>query len=54
VILVELRPNVHYKLARGGVIALVGEDHVIGTLEDALQLIKKRKSPEPGCVPGEV
>jgi SulP family sulfate permease len=54
VFLVELRPNVRYKLERGGVIALVGEEHVIGTLEDALQIIKKPRPPATGCVPNEV
>ncbi|MDB6086618.1 MAG: sulfate transporter, partial [Gammaproteobacteria bacterium] len=54
VILVELRPNVHYKLQRGGVIALVGEGHVIGTLEEALRLVKQRKSTAPAPAPDEV
>jgi SulP family sulfate permease len=36
VLLVELKPNVHYKLERGGVIATVGADNVIDTLENAL------------------
>jgi SulP family sulfate permease len=43
VLLVELRPNVRYKLERAGVIAEVGEEHVIDTLEQALQLTKQAK-----------
>jgi SulP family sulfate permease len=40
VMLVELRPNVRYKLDRGGVIATVGEVNVIDTLEQALALTR--------------
>ena len=40
VLLVEVRPNVRYKLERGGVIAHVGADNVIDTLEHALQRAK--------------
>ena len=51
VLLVELRPNVRYKLQRGGVIAELGEGHVIDTLENALQLVNRVKSsptaPDP-------
>jgi sulfate permease, SulP family len=36
VILAEVRPNVRYKLERGGVIAHVGQDNVTDTLEQAL------------------
>ena len=36
VLLVEVRPNVRYKLERSGVIAHVGPDNVIDTLERAL------------------
>jgi len=36
VLLVEVRPNVRYKLERGGVIAHVGPENVIDTLERAL------------------
>ena len=36
VLLVEVRPNVRYKLDRGGVIAYVGPENVIDTLELAL------------------
>jgi SulP family sulfate permease len=36
VLLVEVRPNVRYKLERGGVIAHLGQDNVIDTLELAL------------------
>ena len=35
VLLVELRSNVRYKLERGGIIQLVGVQHVFGTLEEA-------------------
>jgi SulP family sulfate permease len=45
VLLVELRPNVRYKLGRSGVIAGVGEENVIDTLEHALELTK-RSRPE--------
>jgi SulP family sulfate permease len=44
VLLVELRPNVLYKLKRGGVIAELGEGHVIDTLENALRLVNRVKS----------
>jgi hypothetical protein len=37
VLLVEVRPNVRYKLERGGVIAHVGPDNVIDTLDEALR-----------------
>src|SRR6202043_3172388 len=36
VLLVELRPNVRYKLERGGVVSHVGEENVIDSLEQAL------------------
>ena len=36
VLLVEMRPNVRYKLERSGVIAHVGQENVIDTLEQAL------------------
>jgi sulfate permease, SulP family len=35
VLLVELRSNVRYKLERGGVIQLVGTEHVFDTLDEA-------------------
>src|SRR6202040_2065816 len=41
VLLVELRPNVRYKLERAGLMAQVGEEHIIDTLDDALQLAKR-------------
>jgi SulP family sulfate permease len=41
VLLVELRSNVRYKLERGGVIAHVGQDNVIDTLEQALLRAKE-------------
>ncbi len=44
VLLVELRPNVRSKLERGGVIALAGEENVIETLEQALQVANSLKS----------
>jgi SulP family sulfate permease len=40
VLLVELRPNVRYKLERSGVIAHVGQDNVIDTFEQALLYAK--------------
>jgi len=36
VLLVELRPNVRYKLERSGVIEQVGRENVIDTLDEAL------------------
>jgi SulP family sulfate permease len=36
VLLAEIRPNVRYKLERGGVIAHVGQDNVFETLDQAL------------------
>jgi sulfate permease, SulP family len=36
VLLVEVRPNVRYKLERGGVVAHVGPDNIIDTFEQAL------------------
>jgi ATP-dependent DNA ligase len=36
VLLVEVRPNVRYKLDRGGIIAHVGQENVIDSLEQAL------------------
>ena len=44
VLLVEVRPNVRYKLERGGVIAHVGPDNVIDTLEQALQRAKELRA----------
>jgi SulP family sulfate permease len=44
VLLAELRPNVRYKLERGGVIALVGEKNVIDTLERAVQVANERQA----------
>jgi sulfate permease, SulP family len=41
VLLVEVRPNVRYKLERGGVIAHVGAENVIDTLEQALVRAKE-------------
>jgi SulP family sulfate permease len=46
VLLVELRPNVRYKLERGGVIAAVGEDNVIDTLANALERTKRPSAPQ--------
>jgi SulP family sulfate permease len=51
VLLVELRPNVRYKLQRGGVIAELGEGHVIDTLENALQLVNRLKSAPTASEP---
>lgn len=44
VLLVELRPNVRYKLERSGVIAQAGEDNVLDTLEHALTLANGLKT----------
>src|SRR5271170_864423 len=41
VLLVEVRPNVRYKLERSGVITLIGLENVIGTLDEALQRAKE-------------
>jgi SulP family sulfate permease len=41
VFLVELKPNVRYKLERAGVIAQLGTKHIIATLEQALQVTKR-------------
>jgi sulfate permease, SulP family len=41
VFLVEVRPNVRYKLERGGVITHIGPDNVLDTLEQALLHMKK-------------
>ena len=46
VLLVEVRPNVRYKLERGGVIAHVGPDNVIDTLEQALLRAKRLRASE--------
>ncbi len=49
VLLVEVRPNVRYKLERSGVIAHVGEDNVIETLEQALaRATELRSAAETG------
>ena len=41
VLLVELRPNVRYKLDRGGVIAVIGEKNVVDTLAQALKITRR-------------
>jgi SulP family sulfate permease len=51
VFLVELKPNVRHKLERGGVIANVGEAHVIDSLAGALLLTAKRSAPIPPLDP---
>jgi SulP family sulfate permease len=46
VLLAEVRPNVRYKLERGGVIAHIGQDNVTDTLEQALSRAEElRASP---------
>jgi SulP family sulfate permease len=45
VLLEEVRPNVRFKLERGGVIAHVGADNVIDTLELALLRAKELQAP---------
>ncbi len=48
VLLVEVRPNVRYKLERGGVIAQVGSENVIDTLDEAmLRANGLRTNPQP-------
>ena len=47
VFLVELKPNVRYKLERGGVIANVGETNVVDSLAGALLLAKRSASTLP-------
>jgi SulP family sulfate permease len=45
VLLVELKPNVRFKLDRAGVLAVAGVDNVVATLEEALE--RTRTPPEP-------
>jgi SulP family sulfate permease len=47
VLLVEVRPNVRYKLERSGTIAHAGPDNVIDTLEQALVRAKQLQSVLP-------
>jgi SulP family sulfate permease len=54
VILVELRPNVRLKLERAGVLAAVGEEHVMDTLDLALQFTKRSKAGIGAAAPAEV
>ena len=54
VLLVELRPNVRYKLERAGVIAQVGEAHIIDTLDNALQLAKRSRKTAAAKPPVDV
>jgi len=54
VLLVELRPNVRTKLERGGVIAGVGEENVLESLELALALTKREKAINPASEPAPV
>jgi len=54
VLLVELRPNVRYKLERAGVIAQVGEEHIIDTLDNALQLAKRSRKAATARPPVDV
>jgi SulP family sulfate permease len=44
VLLVEVRPNVRYKLERGGVITHIGPDNVMATLEQALLRAKELRA----------
>lgn len=48
VLLVEVRPNVRYKLERGGVLAHVGPDNVIDTLEQAVLRAEELRAAVPG------
>jgi len=45
VLLVELKPNVRFKLERAGVLAAAGMENVLATLEEALE--RTRTPPEP-------
>jgi SulP family sulfate permease len=45
VLLVELKPNVRFKLDRAGVLAVAGLDNVVATLEEAVE--RTRTPPEP-------
>ncbi len=51
VLLVEVRPNVRYKLERGGVIAHVGQENVIDTLDLALARAKELQRVDPAAPP---
>jgi SulP family sulfate permease len=44
VLLVEVRPNVRYKLERGGLIAHIGEENIIDTLDLALARAKELRA----------
>jgi len=54
VLLVELRPNVRYKLERAGVIAQIGEEHIIDTLDNALRLTKQSRKTAAAKPPVDV
>ena len=54
VLLVELRPNVRYKLERGGVIAKIGAANVIATLAEALAWVAKGVDRKPAGTPPPV
>ena len=54
VLLVELRPNVRYKLERAGVIAQIGEEHIIDTLDNALRLTKQSRQAAAAKPPVDV
>jgi SulP family sulfate permease len=45
VLLAEVRPNVRYKLERGGVIAQVGADNMLDSLELALERVENLRTP---------
>jgi hypothetical protein len=45
---------VRYKLERAGVIAQIGEAHIIDTLDDALQLAKRSRKAAAAKAPTDV
>jgi sulfate permease, SulP family len=48
VLLTEVRPNVRHKLERGGLIAHLGADNVVDTLEQAVLRAQALRSAQPG------
>jgi SulP family sulfate permease len=50
VVLTEVRPNVLYKLVRGGIVEHVGSNNVVATLELALQRAAELRQAPPTAV----
>jgi len=50
VLLVELKPNVRYKLERAGVLSVAGTDNVLATLDEALLRIRAPTAPLAAAV----